>query len=188
MEQNTRYSVAENSEQNRMEARYLKYRYYYTDIDISGFGGYGKAVYDSLLPSFDQCYERKSLNDLSFNIALLEERLFFTNHPDYREERGGALSFHIKVMALSMIALIIYHNKDVILSQLLEDIILNVSCRTKSYDYSDRVCFSITVNMFINMLKEEFSHFDNLVADLSFRDFANYETLTPKPQPIVNVL
>jgi hypothetical protein len=42
--------------------------------------------------------------------------------------------------------------------------------------------------MFIDMLKEEFSHFGSPVADLSFRDFANEETLTPKPQPVISIL
>jgi hypothetical protein len=178
----------ENDGRNKIEERYLKYRHYYAAIDISGFGGYGKAVYDFLLPSFDECYQRKSLDDIPPNIAFLEDRLFLTDHPDYREERGGALSFHIKVLVLSMIGLIVNYNKDVISRQLLQDIISGVSSRTKSYDYSDRVCFSITVRKFIEMLKEEFSHFGSLVTDLSFRDFANEETLNPKPPPVISVL
>ena len=153
MEQKIIAVGGENGSRNKMEERYLKYRYYYADIDISGFGGYGKAVYDSLLPSFDQWYERKSLDDIPPNIAFLEDRLFLTDHPDYREERGGALSFHIKVLALSMVGLIMNYNKDIISRQLLQDIIFGVSSHTKSYDYSDRVCFSITVRMFVDMLK-----------------------------------
>jgi hypothetical protein len=103
-------------------------------------------------------------------------------------ERGGAISFHIKVLALSMIGLIINHNKDVISRQLLQYIILDVSRNTKAYDYSDCVCFSITVRMFIDMLKEEFSHFGSPVADLSLLDFANEETLNPKPQQVISIL
>jgi hypothetical protein len=178
----------EAGSRNKMEGRYLKYRYYYVGIDISGFGGYGKAVYDALLPSFDQWYESKSLDDVFPNIALLEGRSFLPDHTDYREERGGALSFHVKVLALSMIGLIINYNKDVISRQLFQDIISDISSHTKSYDYSDRLCFSITVRMFIDMLKEDFSHFGRLVTDLSFSDFANEETLNPKPQPTISVL
>ncbi|NTW07261.1 MAG: hypothetical protein HGA29_05400 [Syntrophaceae bacterium] len=188
MEQNIIDTGSENSRLHKIEERYLKYRYYYAHIDISGFGGYGKAVYDTILPKFDQWYERKSLDDIPANIAFLEERLFLTDHPDYREERGGALSFHVKVLALSMIGFILYHNKDLISKQSLQDIISGVSHRTKSYDYSDRVCFSITVRMFIDLLKEEFSNFGSQVADLSFSDFANEETLNPKPPPSISVL
>jgi hypothetical protein len=180
--------VGENGSRHKMEARYLKYRHYYADIDISGFGGYGRAVYESILPSFDQWYERKYLEDIPPNIAFLEDRLFLTDHPDYRQERGGALSFHIKVLALSMVGVIMICNKDIILRWLLQDIIFGVSSRTKSYDYSDRVCFSITVRMFVDMLKEEFSHFGSLVTNLTLRDFANEETLNPKPPPVISVL
>jgi hypothetical protein len=179
---------SEKSRLHKIEERYLKYRTYYADIDISGFGGYGKAVYATLLPKFDQWYARKSLDDIPANIAFLEDGLFLTDHPDYREERGGALSFHIKVLALSMIGLILCHNKDLISKQSLQDIISRVSLPTKSYDYSDRVCFSITIRMFIDMLKSEFSHFGDLVANLSFHDFANEETLNPKPPPSISVL
>jgi hypothetical protein len=42
--------------------------------------------------------------------------------------------------------------------------------------------------MFIDMLKEEFSHFGSPVTDLSFYDFANEETLTPKPGPVISIL
>lgn len=188
VEQNIIDTGSENGRLPKIEERYLKYRYYYAHIDISGFGGYGKAVYDALLPKFDQWYEIKSLDDIPANLAFLEEGLFLTNHPDYREERGGALSFHVKVLALSMIGLILYYNKNSISKQSLQDIISGVSQRTISYDYSDRFCFSITVRMFIDMLKEEFSHFESLVADLSLRDFANEETLNPKPPPSISVL
>jgi hypothetical protein len=178
----------ENNNRNKMQERFLKYRHYYAGIDISGFGGYGKAVYAPLLPVFDQWFEMKALVDIPPNISFLEDRLYRIDHPDYRVERGGAISFHIKVLALSMIGLIINHNKDVISRQLLQYIILDVSRNTKAYDYSDCVCFSITVRMFIDMLKEEFSHFGSPVADLSFRDFANEETLNPKPQQVISIL
>jgi hypothetical protein len=173
---------------NKMEERYLKYRHYYAEIDISGFGGYGKAVYSPLLPVFDCWYKKKSLHDVPPNIAFLEDRAYIIDHQDYRVERGGAISFHIKVLALSMIGLIMNHNTDMISRQLLEAIVIDVSRHTKSYDYSSCVCFSITVKMFIDMLKEEFSHFGSLVTDLSFYDFANEETLTPKPQLVISVL
>jgi hypothetical protein len=178
----------ENGSGNKMEERYLKYRYYYAGIDISGFGGYGKAVYAPLLPSFDQWYKRKSLNDVPPNITFLEDRLYLTDHLDYRQERGGAISFHIKVLALSMVGLIMNYNKDVISRQLLQYIISDVSRQTKSYDYSECLCFSITVRMFVDMLKEEFSHFGSQVSDLSICDFANEETLNPKPQPVISIL
>jgi len=181
-------SGCENGSRNRMEERYLKYRHYYAGIDISGFGGYGKAVYAPLLPSFDQWYNRKSLNDIPPNIIFLEDRLYFVDHPDYRQERGGAISFHIKVLALSMVGLIMNYNKEVISRQRLQVIISDVSEQTKSYDYSECVCFSITVRMFVDMLKEEFSHFGSQVSDLSIADFANEETLNPKPQPVISIL
>lgn len=178
----------QNNSRNKMEERYLKYRHYYAGIDISGFGGYGKAVYSPLLPVFDSCYKRKSLHDIPPNITFLEDRAYLVEHPDYKKERGGAISFHIKVMALSMIGLIMNHNSDVISRQLLKAIVIDVSRNTKAYDYSDCVCFSITVRMFIDMLKEQFSHFGSPVTDLAFYDFANEETLTPKPQPVISVL
>lgn len=130
----------------------------------------------------------KALVDIPPNINFLEDRLFLVDHPDYREERGGSISFHIKVLALSMVGLIMNHNKDVISRQLLQYIIFNISRYTKSYDYSECVCFSITVRMFVDMVKEEFSHFGSQVTELSFRDFANEETLTPKPQPVISIL
>jgi hypothetical protein len=137
---------------------------------------------------FDEWYEKKSLNDIPSNIALLKDRLFLSDHVDYRPERGGAISFHIKVLSLSMIGLILSANKEMVCRQLLQDIISSVACNTKSYDYSDRVCFSITVRIFINVIKEEFAHFGSMVSDLSFGDFANEETLNPKPPPVISVL
>ncbi|MGZ6223860.1 MAG: hypothetical protein ACXWMW_14100 [Syntrophales bacterium] len=178
----------QNDSLNKMEERYLKYRHYYAGIDISGLGGYGKAVYSPLFPMFDRCYKRKSLHDAPPNITFLEDRAYLVEHPDYKKERGGAISFHIKVMALSMIGLIMNHNKDTISRQQLQYLISDVSHHTKSYDYSDCLCFSITVKMFIDMLKEEFSHFGSRVTDLSFYDFANEETLTPKPEPVISIL
>jgi hypothetical protein len=178
----------ENGSRNKMEERYLKYRHYYAGIDIVGFGGYGKAVYAPLFPSFDQWYGRKSLDDVPPNFMYLEDRLYLTDHPDYRQERGAAISFHIKVMALSMVGLIIYYKKDIISRQVLQYIISSVSDQTILYDYSECWCFSITVSMFVDMLKEEFSHFGSLVSDLSISYFANEETLNPKPQPVISIL
>ncbi len=65
-------------------------------------------------------YKRKSLHDVPPNITFLEDRAYLVDHPDYRKERGGAISFHIKVMALSMIGLIMNHNKDAISRQQLQ--------------------------------------------------------------------
>ena len=119
---------------------------------------------------------------------MLEDRSYLIDHPDFREERGGVISYHIKVLSLSMIGLIMDQNRDVISGQLLQDIIFDISRHTKSYDFSDRLCFSITVRMFIDMLRENFSHFGSQVTDLSFRDFANGDTLNPKPQPVISIL
>jgi hypothetical protein len=91
-------------------------------------------------------------------------------------------------MALSMIGLILNYNSNAISPQLLKAIISDISKHTKSYDYSECLCFSITVRMFIDMVKKEFSHLGSPVTDLSFVDFANEETLTPKPQPVISVL
>jgi hypothetical protein len=179
---------SENGSRNKMEERYLKYRHYYAGIDILGFGGYGKAVYAPLFPSFDQWYNRKCLDDIPPNIIFLEDKLYLTDHPDYRQERGAVVSFHIKVMALSMIGLILYYNKDAISRQLLQYVISYVSEQTKLYDYSECWCFMITVKMFVDVLKEEFPHFGSQVSDLSICDFANEETLNPKPQPVINML
>jgi hypothetical protein len=87
-----------------------------------------------------------------------------------------------------MIGLIMNHNSDVISRQLLEAIVIDISRHTKSYDYASCFCFSITVKMLIDMLKEEFSHFGSPVTDLSFYDFANEETVAPKPEPVISVL
>jgi len=178
----------ENDSRNKLEERYLKYRHYYATIDICGFGGYGNAVYAPLLPAFDQWYKRKSLSDVPPNIPFLEDRLYRTDHPDFRKERGGAISFHIKVLALSMVGLILKYNRKVISDQILNYIISEVSQQTKSYDYSECLCFMITVQMFIEMLKEYFSHFGSQVSDLTLCDFANEETLNPRPQPIISIL
>ena len=178
----------ENGSPNKLEERYLKYRNYYAVIDISGYGGYGKAVYDHLFPELDQWFERKSLDDIPPNMTLLEDRSYLIDHPDFRKERGGVVSYHIKVLSLSMIGLIMNQNRDVIPGRLLQDIIFDISRHTKSYDFSDRLCFSITVRMFIEMLQENFSHFGSQVSDLSFHDFANGDTLNPKPQPVISIL
>lgn len=178
----------ENGSRNKMEERYLKYRHYYAGIDILGFGDYGKAVYAPLFPSFDRWYKTKSLDDIPPNIIFLEDRLYLPDHPDYRQERGGVISFHIKVMALSMIGLIIYYNKDIISRQVLQYIISYVSEQTKLYDYSECWCFSITVRMFVDMIKEQFSHFGSQMSGLSISDFANEETLIPKTQPVISML
>jgi hypothetical protein len=188
MQQTIMAAGYEKGSLNKMHERYLKYRHYYAGIDISGFGGYGKTVYAPLLPAFDRFYERKSLHDIPSNITFLEKRTYLVDHPDYRKERGGAISFHIKVMALSMIGLILNYNSNAISPQLLKAIISDISKHTKSYDYSECLCFSITVRMFIDMVKKEFSHLGSPVTDLSFVDFANEETLTPKPQPVISVL
>lgn len=178
----------ENGSPNKLEERYLKYRNYYAVIDISGYGGYGKAVYADLFPKFDQWFERKALDDIPPNINLLEDRLYLINHPDFRKERGGVISYHIKVLALSMIGVIINQNRGVISRLMLKEIISDISRYTRSYDFSDRLCFSITVRIFIDMLRENFAHFGSRVTDLSFQDFANGDTLNPKPQQIIKIL
>ena len=63
-----------NGSSNKLHERYLKYRHYYAGIDISGFGGYGRAVYAPLLPVFDRWFERKSLDDIPHIMPLLEEK------------------------------------------------------------------------------------------------------------------
>ena len=136
----------------------------------------------------DQWFERKSLDDIPPNITLLEDTLYLRDHPDFREERGAVINYHVKVMALSMSGLILDHNRDAVSRQLLKDIIVDVSQHTQSYDFSDRLCFSITVGMFIDMVQEKFSHFGSQVTDLSFHDFANEDTLNPKPQPVISIL
>jgi hypothetical protein len=178
----------ENGSRNKLQERYLKYRYYYVGMDVSGFGGYGRAVYDPLLTTFDQWFERKSVEDVPRITPLLEDKSYLRDHPDFRQERGDVIGFHIKVMALSMKGLILDQNRDAVSKQLLRNVVYNVSRHTQSYDFSDRLCFSITVRLFIEMLKENFSHFGSQVTDLSFLDFANEDTLNPKPQQIISIL
>jgi hypothetical protein len=177
-----------NGSNNKLQERYLKYRHYYAGIDISGFGGYGRAVYAPLLPVFDRWFERKSLDDIPHIMPLLEDRLYFQDHPDFRRERGGAISFHIKVLALSLKGLILDEHKDEISKPLLNSVVIDVSKKTRSYDYSECLCFMITVRMFVDMLKENFSHFGNPVKGLSLHDFANEDTLNPKPQHVISIL
>ena len=177
-----------NGNGNKLQERYLKYRHYYTSMDISGFGGYGKAVYVQLLPVFDQWFERKNVEDVPRITPLLEDKSYLRDHPDFRQEREDVIGFHIRVMALSMDGLILDQNRDTVSRQLLRDVVYDVSRRTRSYDFSDRLCFSITVRLFIEMLKKNFSHFGSEVTDLSFLDFANEDTLNPKPQEIISVL
>jgi len=178
----------ENGNRNKLQERYLKYRHYYVGLDMSGFGGYGKAVYARLLPTFDQWFERKAIDDIPRIIPFIDDKLYLQDHPDFRKERGEVVGFHIRVMALSMDGLILDQNRDAVSRQLLRDIVCNVSSRTRSYDFSDRLCFSITVRLFMEMLKEKFSHFGSEVTDLSLRDFANEDTLNPKPQEIISIL
>jgi hypothetical protein len=181
-------TVSSNNGSSKLHERYLKYRHYYAGIDISGFGGYGRAVYAPLLPVFDRWFERKSLDDIPHIMPLLEDKTFLQDHPDFRRERGGAISFHIKVLALSMKGLILDEHKDEISRSLLNNVVIDVSKKTKSYDYSECLCFTITVRMFIDMLKGNFSHFGSPVKDLSLHDFANEDTLNPKPQHIISIL
>jgi hypothetical protein len=173
---------------NKMQERYLKYRHYYAGLDLSGFGEYGKAVYKPLLPMFDRWFERKSVDDIPRIIPFLENKSYLHEHPDFREERGDVVGFHIKVLALSLDGVILDENKNAVSKQFLGDVIHDVRKRTQSYDFSDRLCFMITVRMFIDMLKENFSHFGSQVTDLSLCDFANDDTLHPKPQPVINIL
>ena len=177
-----------NGSSNKLHERYLKYRHYYAGIDISGFGGYGRAVYAPLLPVFDRWFERKSLDDIPHIMPLLEDKTFLQDHPDFRRERGGAISFHIKVLALSMKGLILDENKDAVSRQLLNNVVIDVGNKTRSYDYSECLCFMITVRMFVDMLKENFSHLGSPVRELSLDDFANEDTLNPKPQYVISIL
>jgi hypothetical protein len=169
---------------DKMLERYLKYRHYYAGIDISGFGEYGRAVYAPVLPKFDVWYERKYLDDITENVGFLEEKIYHPEHPEFTKERNAVIDCHIKVMALSITGLNMHHNRNYISEQMLGGIIHDISSHTKSYDFSGRLCFSITVNMFIDMLKDVFPSY-NQIKDLSFNDFANEETLNPKPQPVV---
>ncbi|MBM4272125.1 MAG: hypothetical protein FJ139_08235 [Deltaproteobacteria bacterium] len=172
---------------NKLQERYLKYRYYYVGLDLSGFGEYSKAVYAPLLPLFDQWYERKSLDDVPRITPLLGDKVYLTDHPEFRKETGEVIDFHIKVLALSMNGVILDENRNAVSRQFLGDVISDVSRHTRLYDFSNRLCFSITVRMYIEMLKGSFSHFGRLVTDLSLCDFTNEATLNPKPQEVVSI-
>lgn len=177
----------ENISRNKLQERYLKYRHYYVSLDLSGFGEYSKAVYTPLLPLFDRWFERKSIDDIPRITPLLGEKVYLDDHPDFRKETGEVIDFHIKVMALSMNGVILDENRNAVSKQFLGNAIFDVSRHTRSYDFSDRLCFSITVRMYIEMLKERFSHFGHPVTDLSFRNFANEHTLNPKPQELIGI-
>ena len=172
---------------NKLEERYLKYRHYYAGLDLSGFGEYGKAVYAPYLPLFDRWFQRKATDDVFLITPLLGEKLSLPDHPEFRKERGEVIDFHIKVLALSLDGVILDENRNAVSSQFLGDVIYNVGRHTRSYDYSDRVCFSITVRLFVEMLKDTFAHFGSLVSDLSLRDFANEDTLNPKPREVIHI-
>jgi len=177
----------ENAGRNKLQERYLKYRHYYVGLDLSGFGEYSKVVYAPLLPLFDRWFERKSMGDIPRITPLLGEKVYLHDHPDFRKETGELIDFHIKVMALSMNGVILDENRNAVSKQFLRNVIFDVSRHTRSYDFSNRLCFSITVRMYIEMLKERFSHFGRPVTDLSFRDFANEHTLNPKPQEVIGI-
>jgi len=173
---------------DKLQERYLKYRDYYAGLDISGFGEYGKAVYAPILPAFDQWFERKSLQDIPLITPFLRDNTYLHDHPDFRKERGEVIGYHIKVMALSMNGVILEENRNAVSKKFLWGVVTDVGRHTRSYDYSDRLCFSITIRLFIDMVKEKFSHFGSPLTDLSFRDFANEETLTPRPQEVISIL
>ena len=177
----------ENVSRNKLQERYLKYRHYYIGLDLSGFGDYGKAVYASLLPLFDRWFEKKSMDDIPRITPLLGDKVYLHDHPDFRKETGKVIGFHIKVLALSMNGVILNENRNAVSKQSLGNVIFDVSRHTRSYDFSNRLCFSITVRMYIEMLRERFSHFGRPVTDLSFRDFANEDTLNPKPQEVIGI-
>jgi signal peptidase I len=177
----------ENVSRNKLQERYLKYRHYYAGMDLSGFGEYGKAVYAPFLPLFDRWFQRKSTDDIFRITPLLGDKVYFPDHPDFRKETGEVIDFHIKVLALSLDGVILDEKRNAVSSQFLGDVICDVSRHTRSYDFSDRVCFSITVRLFIEMLKDKYSHFGSLVTDLSLRDFANEDTLNPKPKEVINI-
>lgn len=177
----------ENINRNKLQERYLKYRHYYVSLDLSGFGEYGKAIYTPLLPQFDRWFERKSIGDIPRITTLLRDKVYLPDHPDFRKETGEVIDYHIKVLALSMNGVILDDNRYAISKQFLQDVIFNVSRHTRLYDFSNRLCFSITVRIYIDMLKERFSHFGRLVSDLSLRDFANEDTLNAKPQEVIDI-
>ena len=180
-------AASEHVGRNKLQERYLKYRHYYANIDISGFGGYGKAVYAPYLPLFDRCFQRKATDDIFLITPLLGENISLPDHPEFRKETGEVIDFHIKVLALSLDGVILDENRNAVSSQFLGNVICNVGRHTRSYDFSDRLCFSITVRLFIEMLKDKFSHFGSLVTDLSLRDFANEDTLNPKPDKVIKI-
>lgn len=172
---------------SKLKERYLKYRHYYVGLDLSGYGDYGKAVYAPYLPLFDRWFKRKETDDIFLITPLLGEDLTLPDHPNYRKGTGEVIDFHMKVLALSLDGVILDENRNAVSSQFLGDVICNVGRHTRSYDFSDRLCFSITVRLFIKMLKDKFSHFGSLVSDLSLGDFANEDTLNPKPKEVVNI-
>jgi hypothetical protein len=172
---------------NKLRARYLKYRYYYVNLDLSGFGEYSKAVYEPLLPKFDQWFERKSIDDIPLITSLLGDNTPLHGYPAFRPETGEVIDFHIKVLALSLDGVILYENRSKISGQFLQEVICNVSKHTQLYDFSDRLCFFITIRLFIEMLKVRFAHFGDIVTALSLRDFANEDTLNPKPREEVRI-
>jgi hypothetical protein len=178
---------SENVNRNKLQERYLKYRHYYVNLDLSGFGEYSKAVYEPLLPKFDHWFERKSVDDIPLITPLLGDITFFHGHPGFRKETGEVIDFHIKVLALSLDGAILEENRNAVSRQFLQDVICNVSKRTRLYDFSDRLCFFITIRLFIEMLKEKFAHFERIVTDLSLHDFANEVTLNPKPREEVRI-
>jgi hypothetical protein len=177
----------ENVSRNKLQERYLKYRHYYVGFDLSGYGEYGKAVYAPLLPQFDRWFERKSMDDIPRITPLLGDKVYLHDHSDFRKETGEVIDFHIKVMALSINGVILDENRNAVSKQFLGNVISDVSSHTRSYDFSNRLCFSITVRMYIETLKERFSHFGRPVTDLSFRDFANGYTLNPKPEEVIGI-
>ncbi len=172
---------------NKLEERYLKYRHFYVGLDLSGFGDYGRAVY-AILRSLSGLKEDHGISDtLGAQLTFAEYNESLHDHPDFRKETGEVIDFHIKVLALSLDGLILDENRNAISKQFLGNVIFDVSRHTRSYDFSNRLCFSITVRLFIEMLKERFSHFGSPVADLSLCDFANEDTLNPKPQEVIDI-
>jgi hypothetical protein len=178
---------SENVSRKKLQERYLKYRHFYANIDMNGFGGYGKAIYTPLLPRFDRWFERKSLDDIPRITRLMKAKIYLHKHPDFRKESGEVIDYHIKVLALSINGVILEENRNAVSRQFLWDVIYDVSRCTRLYDFSDRLCFSITVRLYIEMLKEKFSHFGSPVTDLSLQDFANEDTLNPKPQEVISI-
>lgn len=167
---------------NKLKERYLKYRHYYANLDMSGFGEYGRDIYAPLLPLFDQWFEKRSLDDIPKITPLLGYNVDLNQYPGLRRETGEVISFHIRVIALSLDGVILDENRDIVTKPFLEDVISEVGKYTRSYDFSDRLCFSITVRMFVEMLKNKFSHLGRPFIELSLYDFAMAGTLDPKPR------